>query len=98
MKRRDVLGLLLALIVPSIGSSQPTVTMYGTSRCPYCRQARVFFGRNNIVYFDYDIEKDFDAAARFKRLGGHGVPLIVVGNTIVYGFNENRLKQLLSIN
>jgi hypothetical protein len=38
-----------------------------------------------------------DAAAReFKRLGGSGVPLIVVGNKTMSGFNPQSFESLLA--
>jgi glutaredoxin len=67
--------------------SQPVV-MYATSWCPYCAKARAYFQRTGTAYTEHDIEKSSEARAEFKRLGGRGVPLILVGNEKVAGFSE----------
>ena len=64
------------------------VVMYATAWCPYCAKARAYFKRTNTAYVEHDIEKSADARAEFKRLGGRGVPLILVGDEKLRGFNE----------
>ena len=72
---------------PAAAPAGPVI-MYATSWCPYCAKARAYFSRNGIAYTEYDIEKSATANAEFKRLGGRGVPLILVGRERVEGFNE----------
>jgi glutaredoxin len=62
--------------------------MYATAWCPYCAKARAYFKRTNTAFVEHDIEKSADAHAEFKRLGGRGVPLILVGNEKLRGFSE----------
>lgn len=69
-------------------AAAPPVVMYATSWCPYCAKARAYFARNGIAYTEHDIEKSAGAHAEFKRLGGRGVPLILVGRERVNGFDE----------
>lgn len=76
----------------STPQSQPAaavpVVMYATAWCPYCAKARAYFKRTNTAYVEHDIEKSADAHAEFRRLGGRGVPLILVGSEKLRGFNE----------
>jgi glutaredoxin len=67
---------------------QVPVVMYATAWCPYCAKARAYFKRTGTAYTEHDIEKSADARAEFKRLGGRGVPLILVGNEKMAGFSE----------
>ena len=71
------------------------VTMYSTDWCPYCRKARDYFARNGVRYAELDIEKSPAAKAEYDRLGGRGVPLILVGSQRMSGFGEERLAQML---
>jgi glutaredoxin len=71
------------------------VTMYSTDWCPYCRKARDYFARNGVRYSELDIEKSPAAKAEYDRLGGRGVPLILVGSQRMSGFGEERLAQML---
>ena len=77
---------------PQASQAQPAaavpVVMYATAWCPYCAKARAYFKRTNTAYVEHDIEKSADAHAEFKRLGGRGVPLILVGSEKLRGFNE----------
>lgn len=72
------------------------VVMYATSWCPYCAKARAYFGRKGIAYTEYDVEKSPTANAEFKRLGGRGVPLILVGREKMSGFSEQGFDALLA--
>lgn len=87
--RALVLGLCLAAAGARAETppSQPVV-MYATSWCPYCAKARAYFTRNRIAYVEHDVEKSAAARAEFRRLGGRGVPLILVGRERLDGFDE----------
>lgn len=76
-------------------SSQPEVRLYATDWCGYCKMTRAFFAANGIQYTEYDIEKSSEALKEHHKLGGNGVPLIVVGDEVISGWNEGALRQLL---
>ena len=44
---------------------------------------------------EYDIEKNTNAQRKFEKLGGQGVPLIVVGKQSMSGFSASRLEEML---
>ncbi len=87
------------LLYPSTRVDDPQqarVVMYATRWCPYCIQARSFFARNKIPYYEIDIDRSPEGYRLFRALGGRGVPLIVVGEqTIMHGLQKKRLKQAL---
>jgi glutaredoxin len=70
------------------------VIMYATSWCGYCRKARNYFKANNIAFSEYDIEKDERAKKKYDALGGRGVPVILVGNKRMNGFNAQSFKRM----
>jgi glutaredoxin len=70
--------------------------MYATSWCPYCAKAREYFARSGIVYVEHDIERSASARAEFRRMGGRGVPLIVVGREKMDGFSEQGFEDMLA--
>lgn len=76
-------------------ASQPEVVMYATDWCPYCRQARQHFARQGIAYREVDIEKSAAGRAEYDRLGGRGVPLILVGSQRMQGFRAESFDRLL---
>lgn len=71
------------------------ITMYSTSWCVHCKRARSYFAANGIRYNEVDVEASEAGRQEFKALGGGGVPLIVVGEKAMRGFDEQRMSALL---
>ena len=71
------------------------VVMYATAWCPACKAARNYMNSQGIAFTEYDVEKDGNRRKEYQSLGGRGVPLIVVGNQTMTGFDANRLTAML---
>ncbi len=75
-----------------------TVEIYITDWCPYCAQAVKFFQANQIRYVAYDIEKDREAAERYKKLSGRrGVPFAIIKGKKIHGFSEQTYSKALDL-
>lgn len=73
------------------------VTIYSTSTCPYCQQAKKYLGDKGVAYVDKDVGADLQARDEMvKRTGQLGVPVIDVDGKVVVGFNRAKLDELLS--
>lgn len=81
--------------VAASSAEQPAVVLYATSWCGYCKMTREFFAANGIRYTEHDIEHSSTALQQHRKLGGKGVPLIVVGDEVIKGWNEQTLRLLL---
>ncbi|MDY6993475.1 MAG: glutaredoxin domain-containing protein [Pseudomonadota bacterium] len=77
-------------------SDAPTVELYSAQWCGICRQAKHYMTEHDIAYSEYDVEHSTYGKRRFKALGGKGVPLIVVGQRKMHGFNADYLQLLLA--
>jgi glutaredoxin-like YruB-family protein len=72
------------------------VTIYSTSVCHYCQLAKEFFKKNNISYKEYNVGLDAEKRKEMVELTGQlGVPVIRVDNTVLVGFQEKMLSDLL---
>lgn len=71
-----------------------TVTMYSAIWCGVCKKARRYFDANGIKYTEYDIETSSKGKSDFKKLGGKGVPIILVGNRRMNGFSAEGFEKL----
>lgn len=74
------------------------VGIYTTPVCVYCKKAKEFFNKNNVPYEEYNViidEKRRDEM--ISRSGQMGVPVIDVDGKLVIGFDERRLRELLTI-
>ena len=65
------------------------VVMYGTATCPYCARARAYLNERGIAFADYDVQESPAAREAFGKLDGKGVPLILIGERRIEGFNPS---------
>ncbi len=78
-------------------SKTPSVELYVTNWCPYCKVARNFFLSKGIPFKEYDIDKDKDAALRKYKLdkGGAGVPFVVINGRGIRGYSKEAYEEAL---
>ncbi len=78
--------------------TQKQVVIYSTPTCHFCEAAKNFFNQNKIAYIDYNVAEDQDKAREMvERSGQMGVPVIFIGEDMVIGFDEPRLRELLGL-
>jgi glutaredoxin 3 len=79
-------------------SAPAEVVLYTTSSCPYCRRAIAYLDRIGQSYTNKNVEEDPRAADDMLALTGgrSGVPVIVVGQKWMQGWNQQQLDQLLA--
>jgi len=71
------------------------VTVYSTQNCPYCRMAKAFLEKHNVPYESLDVGNDTEAAQKMIELSGQrGVPVIMVDDEVIVGFDSERLNEL----
>ncbi len=80
------------------GKQQKRVVIFTTPNCPWCRKTKEYLRKNNIRFKEIDVTKD-PAAARdiVRRTGQRGVPVTLINNRPVVGFNKELLDRLLEI-
>ena len=72
------------------------VVIYSTPACHYCNMAKEYFKENNVEYTEHDVAADADKRQAMIDLTGQmGVPVIQIGQDIVIGFDEDKVKELL---
>ena len=72
------------------------VTIYSTTVCKYCNLAKDFFKEHGIKYTEYNVSTDMAKRQEMvDKSGQMGVPVIMVDNNVVVGFNEPVLSKLL---
>ena len=74
------------------------VIIYSTLACVYCKMAKDFFKKHNLVYEDFDVAVDLKAREEMvKKSGQVGVPVIDVNGEIFVGFEQRGLEKALGI-
>jgi glutaredoxin-like YruB-family protein len=79
-------------------SAQPKVIIFSTPICSFCNAAKRYFREKNIRFKDIDVTRD-PAAARdmMRRTGQTGVPVILINNRPIVGFDKPKINRLLNI-
>lgn len=75
-----------------------TVTIYSTNTCHFCNLAKDFFKENNIAYTEHNVGNDLEKRQEMINLTHQlGVPVIRIDDTILVGFQESKVAELLEI-
>jgi len=74
------------------------VTIYSTPTCSYCKSAKEFFEENNVEYTEHNVAEDEEKRNEMMEKSGQmGVPVIVVGDEVVVGFDKSKLSEMLEL-
>jgi len=74
------------------------VQIYSTPSCHFCHMAKEFFAANNVAFTDYNVASDLEKRKEMiDKSGQMGVPVISIGNELIVGFDEPRIRELLAI-
>ena len=74
------------------------VVIYSTPTCHYCNLTKEFLKDNNVAYTDYNVAEDTAKRAEMiEKSGQMGVPVIMIKGEMMIGFNEDKLRELLSL-
>lgn len=73
------------------------IEIYTSESCSYCHAAKDYFRQNNISFIEYNITKDIQARRELMRKGYKSVPLIIIGNEEVSGFDKEKLSNILKL-
>jgi glutaredoxin-like YruB-family protein len=78
--------------------SQPKVIIFTTPTCSFCNAAKRYFREKNIRFTEVDVSRDQTAAMdMYRRTGQMGVPVILINNRPIVGFDVNKINQMLNI-
>lgn len=79
-------------------SGGKNVTIYSTPSCHFCHMAKEFFKEKNVVYTEYDVASDIAKRKEMiEKSGQMGVPVIVIGDELIVGYNKPKIVQLLGL-
>jgi glutaredoxin-like YruB-family protein len=79
-------------------TSQPKVIIFTTPTCSFCNAAKRYFREKKIKFKDVDVSRDRRAAMdMMRRTGQSGVPVILINNRPIVGFDKAKINRLLGI-
>lgn len=73
------------------------IVMYSTPTCHFCHMAEDYFKSKDIKYTKHDVSVDSEKRAEMmEKTGQMGVPVIIVGEEVIIGFNQPKIEELLA--
>lgn len=73
------------------------VTIYTSTNCEYCHQAKEFFDEKSIPYTEINISKDKEARKELMKKGFMSVPVIIINEKEMVGFDPIQVSEILEI-
>jgi len=71
------------------------IVMLAADWCGYCRRQQGEFQRAGVRYQVLDVDQE-EGRLALRALGGRGVPVTVIGQDVVHGYNPTALDQRLT--
>ncbi len=75
------------------------VIVFSTPTCSHCNNAKRYLKEKNIKFKDVDVSRDQSALRDMQNRtnGNSGVPVILINNKPIIGFDRNKINQYLNI-
>lgn len=67
------------------------ITVYTSSTCPYCTLAKEYLDEKGLEYTEKNVQKDSAARKELMEMGHMGVPVVVIGEEQIVGFDKNKI-------
>lgn len=70
----------------------PTVKIYTTPTCPWCKKTKEFLKGKKIKYTEIDVSEEENAAQEMvKKSGQMGVPVLDIDGKIIVGYDPEAI-------
>lgn len=71
------------------------VVVYTSNTCPYCTLAKEYLDEKGVEYSVKNVQKDTEARKELMDMGHMGVPVIVIGDEEIVGFDKSKIDLAL---
>jgi glutaredoxin-like YruB-family protein len=84
--------------MPKVEEKPKKVIIFTTPTCPHCRAAKRYLREHRIRFREVDVSRDQKAAMDMvRRTGQMGVPVILIDNRPIIGFDREKINRMLGI-
>ena len=71
------------------------ITIYTSETCGYCHMAKEYFDEKGIAYEEKSVSADANARKELMKMGYMSVPVIIIGDEKIVGFDKQKIESLL---
>ncbi len=73
------------------------IVIYTSAGCQFCHLAKDFLTEKGFEFTEKNISEDKEAMLELRKKGYAGVPVIMVDDTEVLGFDQEKLEKALGL-
>lgn len=74
------------------------IKVFSSEDCRYCRDLKAYLDKKRLPYEVFDVAKSEDYAREAKEISGqYGIPVTVIGDEVIVGFDTARIDKALGI-
>jgi len=74
------------------------ITVYSTPTCHFCHMAKDFFKEKGVEFEDFNVAENLEKRKEMMDKSGQmGVPVILIEDQIIVGFNKPKIMDLLGM-
>jgi glutaredoxin 3 len=78
-------------------SSQPRIIILTGASCPWCNRVKEYLREKRFRFREVNVEKDPEGARELRRRNIMGVPVVLINNRPIVGFDRPKIDKLLGI-
>ncbi|NLY36898.1 MAG: glutaredoxin family protein [Tissierellia bacterium] len=71
------------------------IIIYTSNTCGYCHAAKDYLDSLGVEYQERNVSTDMEARKELMQKGFMGVPVLLVDEEVIQGFDKARIDQLL---
>lgn len=71
------------------------VVVYTSNTCPYCTMAKDYLKEKGVEFEEKNVQNDAAARDELISMGYTGVPVLVIGEEEIFGFDRARIDGAL---
>jgi len=73
------------------------IKIYSLPTCPHCHHAKEFLSSKNLEFTDFNVADDKAAREEMIKLSNQrAVPVIVIEDQVIIGFDQQKIDEALS--
>jgi len=77
--------------------SQTRVIIFTSSSCPWCNRVKQYLREKRFRFREVNVERDAEGARELRRRNIMGVPVVLINNHPIVGFDKAKIDKLLGI-
>jgi glutaredoxin 3 len=78
-------------------ASQPRIIILTGASCPWCNSVKQYLKEKKFRFREVNVERDPEGARELQRRNIMGVPVVLINNHPVVGFDKAKINKLLDI-